>query len=412
MISMAIRLSGIFLIYVTTLSLQSLAASTNNFTNQSPSAEFQILADQSLLERFGVQAEELTFDGQVGYAKVDAFKLSQIHEFAHVIGKCGGFELVESSQPLQSLNQALQATQVSKDLFNTLPLSLPERADVRTIVDEFETAELRETVAWLSSYPSRYHKLTEPNVHVQELATKLNTLLESYRFTKKVEMVAHSRTPQKSVRVTLTGKTFPDQIVVLGGHLDSIVQFSPRSAPGADDNASGSANVLQALKGFLSLGVQPERTIEFYWYAGEEGGLIGSSEIAAAYKAAGKDVVAAMQLDMSLFPADGEFVMGSINDYTSPWLRNFLGEINRIYIGARVKESACGYACSDHASWYRNGYPTLFPFEASGNNYNRSIHTTNDVISATSNFEHSLMFSKVAFVFVYEFGLHEWRPTP
>ncbi len=373
-------------------------------------AEYRILADESLLKHLGIQSEHSTVDNKVGYATVDAFQLSRIHEFGHQIGKCGAFELVEGPEVLSTLNRSIMKVERQARAMSSIPLAIPDRTEVRKVIEGMKSADLVETVTWLSSYPSRYHNLREPNVHVEDMVKKLEGILASYPYSKSIETIDHRRTPQKTIRVTLTGKTHPEEIVVLGGHFDSIVQFAPTKAPGADDNASGSANILQAMIGFISMNVQPERTIEFYWYAGEEAGLLGSAEVASSYRDQGKNVVAAMQLDMTLFPAAGEFVMGSISDYTSPWLRSFLTEINRVYVGARMTETDCGYACSDHASWFRNGYPTVFPFEAEGKNYNRKIHSTSDVISSTSNFEHSLMFSKVAFVFAYEFGIHNWKP--
>ncbi len=146
------------------------------------------------------------------------------------------------------------------------------------------------------------------------------------------------------------------------------------------------------------------------WYAGEESGLLGSAEIAQTYKQKNANVVGVLQLDMTLFAGDGEFTLGSMTDYTSVFLRNLLVELNRLYVNAKIIESKCGYSCSDHASWYRQGFPTLMPFEATMEKMNNQIHTTNDVINSSSNFRHSAMFSKIAIAFAMELGnsnLHE-----
>lgn len=60
-----------------------------------------------------------------------------------------------------------------------------------------------------------------------------------------------------------------DKIIVIGAHLDSV------KTPGADDNASGSACVLQLAEKFAR-GGKPKCTIVFQWYTGEEQGLVGS----------------------------------------------------------------------------------------------------------------------------------------
>lgn len=63
----------------------------------------------------------------------------------------------------------------------------------------------------------------------------------------------------------------------------------------------------------------------------------------------------------------------------------------------------CGYACSDHASWNEQGYPTTMPFEAVTGNDNDNIHSTGDTISVSGfSWSHSLEFAKVALAYVYE----------
>jgi leucyl aminopeptidase len=231
-------------------------------------------------------------------------------------------------------------------------------------------------------------------------------MLSASRVPYQIDFIDHRNTKQKSLRVRLPGHARAGEVVVLGGHFDSINQGwggGSKLAPGADDNASGSSNLLETLRVLIQ---QPQaaRTIDFYWYAGEESGLLGSAEIARAAKEQNAQIVAVLQLDMTLFPGSGEFVIGSMNDFTSAWLRDFLVSINDTYLKVRIVEDACGYGCSDHASWYRQGYPTLMPFEATMRQSNRQIHTANDIVSNASSFRHSLVFSKIALIFAMEIG--------
>lgn len=69
--------------------------------------------------------------------------------------------------------------------------------------------------------------------------------------------------------------TDPDQIVIVGAHLDHIGVRNREVYPGADDNASGSAMVLELAQRFAT-GPQPDMTILFQWYTGEELGFYGS----------------------------------------------------------------------------------------------------------------------------------------
>lgn len=70
-------------------------------------------------------------------------------------------------------------------------------------------------------------------------------------------------------------------------------------APGADDDGSGSTNLLEALRVLLCGGFIPENPVEFHWYAGEEMGLRGSLDIARHYKQVGNVVAGMMQMDMT-----------------------------------------------------------------------------------------------------------------
>ena len=62
------------------------------------------------------------------------------------------------------------------------------------------------------------------------------------------------------------------------------------------------------------------------------------------------------------------------------------------------------YACSDHASWNKQGYHAAMPSESDIKTMNPNIHTENDVINAQSNFNHSNSFTKIAFLFATVLG--------
>jgi len=75
----------------------------------------------------------------------------------------------------------------------------------------------------------------------------------------------------RNVIATIKGKTLPNEKIVVGGHLDSW-----DLATGAIDNGIGSFAVLDMARTFAALKLQPERTVEFVLFMGEEEGLLGS----------------------------------------------------------------------------------------------------------------------------------------
>ena len=75
----------------------------------------------------------------------------------------------------------------------------------------------------------------------------------------------------RNVIATLRGKTKPGEKIIIGGHLDSW-----DLATGAIDNGIGAFSVIDIARTFKALNLQPERTVEFVMFIGEEQGLLGS----------------------------------------------------------------------------------------------------------------------------------------
>lgn len=396
-----------------TASLLSVTA----LAGQTASAKLElkpVLAELTDLQALHIPFVSADPTTNVGYALITPKMELALSEHSHSVGKCAGFEDLTAElgakdlHSLQTVSGAgllsqLSAHRKADELYKVAPfaaLSVEKNPAIEAALTEVNTTNIQAHIQWLSSFPSRDNRLAEPNRHVVEMEKGLNEMLKGASVPYQVDLIQHTQTQQKSIRVRLLGKTRPDEILVLGGHLDSINHTSGGRnglAPGADDNASGSADLLEALRVVMTK-PQAERTIEFFWYAGEESGLLGSAEIARQYKAENKKVIAVMQLDMTLFPGSGEFVIGNMTDFTSPWMHEYFKAVNEIYLHARIVDDKCGYGCSDHASWYRQGYPALMPFEATMSSMNHNIHTAKDLIDASSNFRHATVFAKLAVV--------------
>lgn len=83
--------------------------------------------------------------------------------------------------------------------------------------------------------------------------------------------------------------------------MDSINLRNPDSgrAPGADDDGTGTVNLIEIVRALVDADFQPSTPLEFHWYSGEEAGLLGSQDIASQYQNDGVEVQAFMELDMS-----------------------------------------------------------------------------------------------------------------
>ncbi|KAK2836925.1 hypothetical protein FQN49_006582 [Arthroderma sp. PD_2] len=214
---------------------------------------------------------------------------------------------------------------------------------------------------------------------------------------------------QFSIIATVPGSS--EATVVVGAHQDSINQEDPEGgrAPGADDNGSGSVVILEALRGVLGSqalrAANSTNTMEFHWYAGEEGGLLGSSAIFQKYRSDGRDIKAMLNQDLAGFTTEGgPEQFGLITDNTNQELNEFCKMIVEQYASIPIVETECGYACSDHASADRNGFPASMVAETAFEDSNPHIHSADDVIDYLD-FDHMLEHAKVTVGFMTELAM-------
>lgn len=218
---------------------------------------------------------------------------------------------------------------------------------------------------------------------------------------------------QFSIIARIPGKS--KKTVVVGAHQDSINLFLPSilAAPGADDDGSGTVTILEALRVLLTakeiVQGNATNTVEFHWYSAEEGGLLGSQAIFKSYHSQGREIVAMLQQDMTgyihktLEAGEPESV-GVITDYVDPGLTNFIKKAVEEYCDIPYVETKCGYACSDHASASKYGYPSAFVIESDFKYSDNNIHTSRDTIELLS-FDHMLQHAKMTLGYAYELAM-------
>ncbi|MBN8675494.1 MAG: M20/M25/M40 family metallo-hydrolase [Chitinophagales bacterium] len=94
----------------------------------------------------------------------------------------------------------------------------------------------------------------------------------------------------------LKGSEFPDEIIVVGGHLDSW-----DNCEGAHDDGAGCVQTMEILRAFKAIGYTPKRTIRFVLFANEENGLRGGNKYAEEAKAKGEKHIFAIESDAGGF---------------------------------------------------------------------------------------------------------------
>jgi len=275
--------------------------------------------------------------------------------------------------------------------------------EVVTAAAAVDAAALRQSVDELSALHSRYHS-TPSGQTVPDVLAAMYQRLGAGRDDVTVKTVAHVETPQRSVIVKIIGQKHPEEVIILGSHIDSLNFNGPQTleAPGSDDNASGTATNLEIFRVLMAQGFRFDRTLEFHGYAAEEVGLVGSQEIVQQYKDAGVNVVAMLQYDMNLF-GEGPDKIWFVKNYTNASLNAQLSALTSRYLHVAQGTEELEGGTSDHAAWTMSGYAAAFPFE-NPKGWNPNIHTANDFLASWSRFSQAAEFARLGLAYALHFA--------
>ena len=170
----------------------------------------------------------------------------------------------------------------------------------------------------------------------------------------------------------IRGTERPDEVVLLGAHLDSW-----DLAGGATDNAAGSIAVLEAARILRASGVKPRRTIRFALFSGEEQGLYGSAKYAAAHAAELPNYQAVLVLDNGTGRVTGMALQGR-DELHDAWRTFFqpLAGLGPFTVRSGNKGG------TDHLSFLRYGVPG-FNFDQAPRGYDHTHHSQVDSFDHT-----------------------------
>jgi hypothetical protein len=237
------------------------------------------------------------------------------------------------------------------------------------------------------------------------------------------------------------------EAIVIGAHYDHLGlggegSLAPQSSAihhGADDNASGTAGVLELARLFSSKEMRPRRTIVFIAFGGEEEGLLGSSYYVNNPTVPLANTIAMINMDMIGRMKNRNLTVGGVG--TSPEWRPLLESINSLQ-GMVVTATASprsvaprgipvvvsangstivtsdaskqfqltlnedGYGPSDHSSFYSKQIPVLFFWTGTHEDYHKPSDTADKI-----NYEDEVQILKLVGQVVREIDEAEKRPT-
>lgn len=186
---------------------------------------------------------------------------------------------------------------------------------------------------------------------------------------------------------------------ILGAHFDSY-PFAP-IAPGADDNATGTAGVIEAARILSSYNLA--YGVLFVAWDEEERGLYGSRAFADTAFAHGDSIIAVINLDMLAYNVGSNNMSIVSNSLASGFANSCKDLIGMYNIGLNPSIAYATSTGSDVSSFWQKGYKGIWPFEDYSNN-NPHINSTADSMY-WFNYPYFLKMSKVVAALTASFGL-------
>lgn len=174
--------------------------------------------------------------------------------------------LIESGQAFEAYSKAV--------IFRGMGASrAAEYGAVAAVVRSVASASLRSPHTGAMRYDDAHPKIPAAAVSTEDAELMHRLLAKGDRV--RMHLVLTPRTlpdiPSANVVAEIRGSERPDEIVLIGGHLDSW-----DLGTGAIDNGSGCAMVMETMRVLKELGLQPKRTIRAVLFANEENGLRGA----------------------------------------------------------------------------------------------------------------------------------------
>jgi len=199
--------------------------------------------------------------------------------------------------------------------------------------------------------------------------------LESYGLT--VLNQVYSATG-RNVYAEQSGTEYPDQRYIICAHYDSMPE-GPLS-PGADDNASGTASVIEAAR--LLSGYSSKYTIVYALWDEEEQGLLGSQNYVYQALSTNENIQGVINIDMIGWDSDNDMKLwvNTIDTANSVYLSAMAVQVNTIYqIGLNPQVLNPGSGSDNLVFWYF-GFSAIGVEELYGIDWNDYYHTTEDKI--------------------------------
>jgi hypothetical protein len=378
------------------LIVESAGAKTNLKINQdfvpfSFSASGQV-AGPVVFAGYGATADEFHYDDYAGLDVKDKIVIVLRYEPSGFAEKSGHQGLTPHSQlitkAINARNHGAKAVVVvngklgdgEEDLLTRFgSVSGPENAGIVFVQVKNAVAD-----SWLQA-AGKSLKAVQAEINSTTKPASF-ALPDSLRVSLHID-IATTRATVNNVLAWLPGQS--DEYLIIGAHYDhlgrgNVDSLAPSQIgqihPGADDNASGTAGVLELARLLAPERGQLKRSILFMNFAGEELGLLGSAEWVKEPTRPLAKAVAMINMDMIGRIKDDKVYIGGVG--TGSTFKSVLEQAQKD-TPFKIEYSAGGYASSDHTSFVAKKIPVLFFFSGLHSDYHKPSDTW-DKINAPS----------------------------
>jgi len=194
---------------------------------------------------------------------------------------------------------------------------------IEKITEKVSSLAIKNTISDLVAFETRF-----PYQKQIEVADYLYERLKVHITTTGFHEYRFWGVNWKNLIGTIPGKTNPEEVVIVSAHLDSKSDERLMYAPGADDNASGCAAVLELARVLSEHSF--EKSIRFIFFSREETGWEGSAAYVKSIDKNSEKISAVINLDMIAYGNDNE----DIDLVTRPeysWLANEINKLAHLY---------------------------------------------------------------------------------
>jgi leucyl aminopeptidase len=264
---------------------------------------------------------------------------------------------------------------------------LEKRRDTTTLAlnEIISSDSIENSIRWLQSMGTRFaladnHRSVA--VRIRDKFIKLgysDTRLDSFPDTKTYKSVVYSTT-QYNVIAELRGSRYPDSLIILGAHYDAINSTGDPFiiAPGADDNASGIAAMLEIARVMKKKDYRPRSSVQFVAFGAEETGLRGSYNYSSKLEPWGKAVKLMINNDMISYVSGLNLQSLKVNIISYSNAKDVLNRSKLLcsrYTSINYANDTTNYNRSDSYPFFLRGYKSVFFMSNSPYPY---YHTSGD----------------------------------